>query len=322
MMLHITYENANGQLRFSGGKGAYPWRVLQIDGLALAEKSLSTAVYPSQAGQTTLSETVGARYITMQCDIRSSGSRQEIAKALKILNEPGTLTVATGGCTRKIEARCVETAPGERYGGYQIFALQFVCDYPYFEDPENTAVPIYQCEKLIGSGTRWYLDDNGELKSESITPGGFQLPGLLSKRISETNVLNMGDVDTEPTILITMLGEAGSGSLLIYRDKGEQNEQKLELDFPAMVKRKTEEGTLEETEYIPENGDVITIDIPNRQIYNQKGDNLLSGLSLDSFLSDFWLQRGNNLIQVENSVSNSCTVVCRYSNKYVEAVIA
>ena len=312
-MIYITYENETGRLHLNGGNGIYPWKVIDISGLELAGKSLNTAVYPSQVGQTTVSETVDFRTITMSCDVYSRNSnRFEISKALKILNEPGILSFFSSYGKRKIKARCVSAVPGERHGGYQTFALQFVCDYPYFEDWDDTTIPIYKIEKLIGSGKRyWY--ENDELKYSTISPdekgsAQFILPCMFSRRTTDATVMNIGDVDTEPIIIITILGNANEGNLIIYKDKGTDAEQKLELMFTG--------------DYIPENGDVITVDIPKRQIYNQKGDNLLPCLSQDSFLSDFWLNKGKNMIEVENEVSTSCTVVCKYSNKYVEAVIA
>ena len=100
-MLYITYQNENGKLDFNGGSGHFPWRILEIDGLGLSGKSFHTAAYPSSVGQKTLSETVGARTISIQCDVNSSASsygaarsnQWEISKALKILNEPGTLLI-------------------------------------------------------------------------------------------------------------------------------------------------------------------------------------------------------------------------------------
>ena len=70
-MLHIVYENKNGKLDFNGGKGKYPWRILEIDGLGLTGKNYETAEYPGGIGQRTLSETLNARTISIQCDVNS-----------------------------------------------------------------------------------------------------------------------------------------------------------------------------------------------------------------------------------------------------------
>ncbi len=294
-MLHISYQNENGKLDFRGGNGQNSWRILEIDGLGIAPKSFNTAQYPATIGQRTLSESIDARTITIQCDANSIKShygntpsnRWEISKALKILNEPGTLLISDGTRVRKISARCVEAVQGERYGGYSVFAIQFVCDYPYFEDKETTKVPLFQVEHLLKST--------------------FTLPCMFTRRITKASVVNIGDVDTEPIIKIrlnggTYNGTAGNPGTLVIRN--ETTKQEIELNLQDA-----------------ENTTEVTIDIPNRKIYSQDNKNLIHHLAPTSFLSDFWLQKGQNLIGVDNYISESCVVECEFSNKYVEAVI-
>lgn len=318
-MLHITYENEIGRLDFSGGSGKGAWRILEIDGLGLAEKSYQTVTYPGGAGQRTVSETAGARVITIQCDVNcihgtyksTAGNAFEASKALKILNEPGALFIGNGGRNRKIEARCTQAAQGQRYGGYLVFAMQFICDYPYFEDPAVQTIPIFKRENLIGCGVRWFLEPDASgkdsWKSEPLAADAFQLPCIFSRRVSEANILNAGDVEAEPVIRIRMQGgeysgESGeSGTLAIHNLT---TCQKIELNLADAGKVST-----------------VTIDIHNRKIFSQDEENLIHYLAPTSFLSDFWLQKGQNLIQVDNYLSDSCSVVCEFSNKYVEAVI-
>lgn len=294
-MLHITYQNENGKLDFKGGNGRNSWRILEIDGLGIAPKSFNTAQYPATVGQRTLSETTGARTITIQCDVNSiashyggtSSNRWEISKALKILNEPGTLLISDGTRVRKISARCVEAVQGERHGGYSVFAMQFVCDYPYFEDKDTSKVPLFKIEHLLKST--------------------FTLPCMFTRRIAKADVINIGDVDTEPIIRIrlnggTYNGTAGTPGTLIIRN--ESTKQEIELNLGDA-----------------ENTTEVTVDIPNRKIYSQDNKNLIHHLAPTSFLSDFWLQKGQNLIGVDNYISESCVVECEFSNKYIEAVI-
>lgn len=294
-MLHISYQNDIGKLDFKGGNGRNAWRILEIDGLGIAPKSFNTAQYPATIGQRTLSETLDARTISIQCDVNSiasqysgtSSNRWEISRALKILNEPGVLLISDGTRTRKIEARCVEAAQGERYGGYSVFAIQFMCDYPYFEDKDTSIVPLFKVEKLL--------------------EGTFTLPCIFTRRITKANVINIGDVDTEPIIRIrlnggTYNGTDGTPGTLVIRN--ETTNQQIELN-------------LEDAENTTE----VIVDIPNRKIYSQDNKNLIHHLAPTSFLSDFWLQKGQNLIGVDNYISESCVVECEFSNKYIEAVI-
>lgn len=304
-MLHITYENEIGRLHLGGGSDYSNWHIIEIDGLGLAEKSLNAVTYPWGIGQQTLSETLQPRTITIQCDIHNlGGSKYEVSNALKILNYPGDLLIYDGYRTRKISARCTSSTQGERNGGYKVFAMQFVCDYPHFEDSNITSIPIFKLENLIGGSVRWYKNDNGELVHEANESGTFKLPCVFTRLTSEANVLNIGDVDSEPIIKVYMQGETSnsvnSGILYI---KNKSTNQQIELNCEAV------------------SGDIITLNIPNRTIYNQHGENLISYLSPRSFLSDFWLKRGNNYISVINNITDSCIVTCEFSNKYIEAVI-
>lgn len=313
-MLHITYQNKNGTLNFKGGNGRNSWRILEIEGLGLTSKSFNTAQYPATIGQRTLSESIDARTITIQCDVNSiksqyggtSSNRWEISRALKILNEPGMLLISDGVRTRKINARCVEAVQGERHGGYVVFAIQFVCDYPYFEDKETTKVPLFQVEHLLGSTTRWYLKD-GQLTKEIVERGKFILPCMFTRYTSKANILNIGDVDTEPMIKIhlnggTYNGTIGTPGTLVISN--ESTNQQIELNL---------QDAGETT--------VVTVDIPNRKIYSQDNKNLIHHLAPTSFLSDFWFKKGQNEICVDNYISESCVVECEFSNKYIEAVI-
>lgn len=294
-MLNITYQNDIGKLDFKGGRGRNSWRILEIDGLGIAPKSFNTAQYPATIGQRTLSETIGARTISIQCDVNSIAShygntpsnRWEISKALKILNQPGTLLISDGVRIRKINARCAEALQGERYGGYSVFAMQFVCDYPYFEDKDAKIVPLYKVEKLLKST--------------------FTLPCMFTRRIAKADVINIGDVDTEPIIRIRLNGGTYSGTdgtpgTLVIRN--ETTKQEIELNLVNA-----------------ENTKEVIVDIPNRKIYSQDNKNLIHHLAPTSFLSNFWLQKGNNLIGVDNYISESSIVECEFSNKYIEAVI-
>ena len=294
-MLNITYQNENGKLDFKGGCGRHAWRILEIDGLGIAPKSFNTAQYPATVGQRTLSETIGARTISIQCDVNSIAShygntpsnRWEISKALKILNEPGTLLISDGVRTRKINARCVEAVQGERHGGYSVFAIQFVCDYPYFEDKETTKVPLFKVEHLLKST--------------------FTLPCMFTRRIAKANVINIGDVDTEPIIKIRLNGGTYNGTIgtpgtLVISN--ESTNQQIELNL-----------------HNAENTKEVIVDIPNRKIYSQDNKNLIHHLAPTSFLSDFWLKKGQNQICVDNYISESSVVECEFSNKYIEAVI-
>jgi len=63
------------------------------------------------------------------------------------------------------------------------------------------------------------------------------------------------------------------------------------------------------------------VDIKNRKIYNQNGENLLRYLADDSFFDGFHFFPGINDIEVINrNVNTGITVTCCFANRYSEAV--
>jgi len=315
-MLRITYENKLGKLQLGGGRDTHIWRILEADGLGLTAKQFNTVTYPTEIGQHTMSETINARTITLKCDIRSpKGAQFEIARALRILNRPGTLTIHSGITKRKINARCAAAEQGERHGGYRVFVMQFLCDYPYFEDTCHTNVPIFRRENLIGSGRRWYFDETAAFHSQPISTNQFILPCMFSRRTSSANVMNLGDVDTEPVLQIYIQGNLFPEAGRKIRITNNATNQTIEMNLDAYIADEAEK----ERDITK---DEITLNIPERTVYNIYGENLISILSNDSFLSAFWLECGNNIIEVENSVSARCAVMCEFSNKYIEAVLS
>ncbi|MBQ3226047.1 MAG: phage tail family protein [Clostridia bacterium] len=203
-----------------------------------------------------------------------------LSKTIRVLDAPGWLMIYGDGKTRKVYARCISFEQGKRYGQYYRFALQFSCDSPYFEEKDESKVALF-------------LRTN-ELK----TP--FVLPCRFSSRTSSATVINRGDVEAEPVFEIYFMGD--EEELWEVTIQNEQTGEKLALSIPADA------------------GDCVTIDVAKRKIYNQKGENLLPVLSPDSFLSRFHLQRGANFISVTSQKADGINVLCRFVNRYLEAV--
>ena len=66
---------------------------------------------------------------------------------------------------------------------------------------------------------------------------------------------------------------------------------------------------------------MIEINIGDRTITSSKNGNIISKISDDTFLSDFNLKKGANLINVLNYNPNeTLKVECIFNNSYVEAV--
>ncbi len=282
-MTQVVFENENGKIRFSGSGNAV-FRMTEISGLWMSPKSFETVVYAHTAGQKTMGEQRQARVITIAGDICSGTTpvTKQIAHAVRVFDAPGWLTVYQGLRTRRIRAHCASFEPGQRHGPFRRFVLQLNCDCPYFEEVSETKVALFQREK--------------ELK----TP--FVLPCAFSRRTSSGVVVNRGDVESEPILEIYISKETTQQELWGLTLHNERTGETLLLHLPVV------------------GGDCVTVDIEKRKIYNQRGENLISALSEDSFLSKFVLCRGANPITVISEQPNGINVLCRYSNRYLEAV--
>lgn len=255
-------------------------RIIEVDGVGLAPKTRNTVNYAGIVGQNKLSETVNARTITIKGDIKSSSPQNILTRMIRILNNSGTLILRVGSKRRCISAECTNFDISDRNSAYQPFILQFICDYPYFSDITQTNIYIFEVEKRLKTT--------------------FTLPCVFSERIIKQDIYNSGDVICEPIFEITALtGSEKSGNITI---ENTTTAQQITLNY-----------TLSE-------GEVITVDIENRKITSDKNADIIYSLDDDSYLSDFWLEKGSNVISVTNGSGGEISVICKFCNKYIEAV--
>lgn len=282
-MTQIFFQNDLGTLRMSGGLNDI-WRLTNVSGLAASGKSYQTAIYAMTAGQKTTAVHRSARIITIAGDIAGGAMvvPTQIARAVRILDRPGWLLVCSMGRKRRIWARCTSFEPGKRQGlSFREFQMQFCCDCPFFESVEETTAMLFEREL--------------RLKTQ------FTLPTVFSKRVSKGTVLNGGDVEAEPVFEIHFGadGEFGEGAVELMNYS---TAQKISFSLS------------------PSPNESVTVDIANRKIFNNLGENLLFSLSDDSCLSSFGLAAGANLIEVVSEFAADFSVVCRFTNRYLEAV--
>ncbi len=282
-MTKIVFENDAGRLCLSGG-GDEAWRITKISGLGMSEKKYQTVSYFSEAGQKTVSERREARIITIAGDVFGTEKLavRRVSRAIKILDKPGWLTIRSNGTVRRIWARCSGFEDGEAYGAFRKFAMQFCCDCPYFEEVGNDSIALFKKTK--------------EIKNT------FTLPKIFTCRTSEGVVVNKGDVEAEPILNIYFGAEIADG-------------EKVTLT----IYNKTSECRLVMSLY-PKPGDIVTVDVTKRKIYNDRGENLIAALFDDCSLNKFTLKEGANNITITSDVETNLSVVCRFTNRYLEAV--
>lgn len=282
-MTKIIFENDTGRLSLSGG-GDEAWRITKISGLGMSDKKYQTVSYFSEAGQKTISERREARIITIAGDVSCADkfAVRKISQAIKILDKPGWLTIRSNGITRRIWARCKGFEEGETYGVFRKFAMQFCCDCPYFEEVGNDSMALFEKTK--------------EIKNT------FTLPKVFTCRKSDGIVVNRGDVEAEPILNIYFDARIEEGKNVTLTIDNKSTGYKLVMSL------------------YPKPGDIVTVDVTKRKIYNDKGENLIATLTDDCSLNKFTLKEGANNITVTSDVETNLSVVCRFTNRYLEAI--
>lgn len=283
MQLVIKYKNSQGTVEISGNS-AKSIRLIEIEGLGIAEREYITAFFSGYDGQETISSRALPRTVTLSAEICGEDISAIAAKTLQILSHPGWLYVENAEMCRRIYCNQVKIPDLVRVlkGRIAKLAVQFVCDNPYFEDERESTVSLYRQIKNLG------------------TP--FTLPAVFGTTIMGAVIKNQGDCVIEPCIYI--------------------NCPKALPDAESVTITNNTTGKKIVFEYAPDNGDKITVDIKNRKITSSIAGNLLNNLSDDTFLGDFVLDKGiNDLSVVVGNVQSEFTLECKYSNIYCEAVI-
>lgn len=284
-MLILTYKNSIGEVVMHGAGSAAPFRITAIEGLGLVSKEYEVATYSGCNGQETLGARALARSITIAVEAVHEDVSKILRNAIDVFCEPGVLYISDNDIKRRIKCNQIQIPDTSRIlkGRISSFAIQLVCDNPYFEDEKDTITPLYQQTKLLSSP--------------------FELPTSFGGFVIGGSINISGVVPVEPIITIhfpTALGEA----------------ETITLNNATTGKTIT-------LEYAPQEKDVVMIDIKNRKITSSINGNIINFLSLDTFLGDFILEPGKNVIKVSvGDISSGFTIECRHNNLHNEAVIA
>ncbi len=283
-MLTLIYKNELGEVVMRGGGNDSTFKITAIEGLGLVLREYNTAVYSGYDGQETLNSRAAARGITIALEVSGKDAVKSVRDALGVLDQSGMLYIKSEDLDRRIYCSQVQIPDVTRVlcGRISTFAVQFVCDSPYFEDSEDTMVSLYKRTKLLR------------------TP--FSLPAAFGEIVLGGNVEIKGTVSVEPVISIyypTALDDVES-IIMINETTG----KKVQLD------------------YAPKAEDIVTVDIKNRKVVSSVSGNIINYLSKDTFLGDFVLTKGVNVISLSvGDLTPDVTVECRFNNLYNEAVI-
>ncbi len=283
MGLKLIYKNHIGEITMHGN-GFGNIRVCKIEGLGPLIYEYTSSLYSGYDGQETLSKRAEARAITMMLEVLTQDDGKTLKSALRVFQESGTLYINTRDFERRIMCSQVKVTDVRRVLKRQIatFVVQFVCDSPYFEDGEDTVYSLYKRTK--------------NLKSP------FTLPCEFGSVTAGGSIEILGIVRAEPVITLYYPESlAGAEHITILNETS---------------------GSFIKLDYLPEADETIEIDIKRRKITSDKNGNIINHLSSDTFLGNFALNPGVNILSVDmGDVTPTFTIECRYNNLYSEAVL-
>lgn len=283
MAVTVSYKNDAGCVVMNGNSRGNV-RIIAVEGLGWVQRAYEAAVYSGYDGQETLSSRALPRNITIAVEICGNNLSKTMQSTLDVLGRPGYLFVNDGYVNRRIFCDQVTIADAERVlpGQLSRFVVQFVCDNPYFEDYEENCVSLYRRVKLLESP--------------------FSMPCKFGEIIMGADVKVSGVMDVEPVISF-FCPEASEAE-----------------GFICVNNETTGVGI--KLNYTPGKNDTIIIDVKKRKITSSVRGNLIQYLAEDSFLGDFILKKGVNVLSVEiGNMTSGFSAECRYSNLFFEAVM-
>lgn len=290
--MKMIIKNEFGSFELGGGNNSSA-RIESIVGLGLPTKEPERINFSGQAGQLTKSVRDLSRTITVAFDF--NGGQKEIERLYRILYHPVELLFTFGTNKRKIAARCINPQEVESimYQKLYRYAIQFVCDNPYFNDFYNTKIAVFnRADQFpnVSEGGNWYV----------------QLPAVATVRTITANIINSGEIEVYP--IIHIYNSAGQIALM--------------SEFSGIMITNESTGEKIELDYSPADGEEITIDLAKRKITSNTSGSIIDYITDDTDLSKFILQLGDNKITCENLTgSGNLSAIVEYTNNYAMAVM-
>lgn len=261
-------------------RGEMPASVISVSGLEGVAKKYQTVKYVSVPGQVTVSESVFPREIVISGDIYIKNS-MPFSNYCTFFTEGGDLYVLRGTSKKKIAYKPVYFKQTDKIGDYVLFELKIICDFPYFSDAVNGSIDIYRrIDKVVGN---------------------FSLPKVFTERKTSADIMNKGQVVSEPVITLECISSGGySGGIHI-----KNNSTGKSLVLACNMK----------------SGEKIVLDVKERKISSNVRANCYGILSDSCALADFFLEKGLNEIVIENKNDGETVKASIYfENLYVEAM--
>lgn len=284
-MVIITFENDIGKITMGGADYA-GIRMYSVTGIGLNPAERTVKVYNGYYGGRCENRRVPERTVTISGEINSDYCNRIAVKQrmCDVFSEPGVMTISNGARRRAIKAEAVQLDFGDRNQLLQKFTVQYACEEGVFYSPEPRIQRIFHTEKLVR--------------------GTYSLPMVLSRRHTSVDINNTGHYPIFPIIRIYDAGARAAddtdGGIIISN---------LSTGASLNIVCQTSEG------------EVMTVDIPERRVLSSITDGDMYCFSDDTVPADFVLQRGNNIISTENHTARNVVCEIEYNELFAECEV-
>lgn len=287
--MRIVIKNEYGSFVCCGARDKGTARIQAIEGLGTPEKEISSVTFAGTAGFSFQSTRDTERTITLTADFFAEP--REVQKLYRIIYRPVELYIYAGSVRRRISGIIARATEADKiiYHRWQAITLQIICSDPYFHDFDSTLLPIATYEDKLPNvyEAAWYVS----------------LPAVATASYTRRTIQNLGDTVLYPVIYVSDIsGLSAEGSYIAVTNKTTGAAVRIERTFSA--------------------GDTVTIDIPHRKITSAADGSITTAISDDTVLGDFYLECGENDIEVTSgNPSNVPHAEIRYNNNYAAVVI-
>lgn len=279
--MKLTYKSSGGTVEMGGGTHSLI-NIIEMTGFGIPIKEYETVSFASENGVTNTGEKDLPRTITITGDLL--GGQLEIMKALKAFYYKGELYCDFGKIRRKIGCKCINIEDMERHqnSGINTFTVQFQCDYPYFNDWNDTVQSLAEYKNLVTDT--------------------FELPCVFTKMLQEGEIYNNGDKYIYPTIKISAF-------------------QNNTIEDAVLSLTNNTTGATIKINHTMKNGEIVTLNLATRQITSNIDGKITTKISDDTILSNFFLDVGENRISFATSdTTQPLTAQIIYNKIYLMAV--
>ena len=259
-------------------------KLIKLSGFGLPSRRYDEVTFAKENGVTTTGDSDYPRTLTITADVY--GNQEYVLGVMEAFYYNGEMFCDFGPqMKRKISCKLVNSDDVENYSrsGINTITVQFQADYPYFNDFEDTVIPLAMHKNRVTDT--------------------FELPCVFSEIFQEGSLYNHGNKRCYGVITLSSVYEPTVEEGLITITNSTTGKS---LNFHHVL-RKDEK---------------VEIDLNTRKIISSMDGKITNAITDDTEMSDFYFEPGQNTLSFTTNESlRPVTASIKYNNIYLMAVV-